>query len=267
MSQICTLRSNIRRFRRKERGTIPGTYDPRSPYDNKISFIFQNQQPTMEMSQPVVPIGASVVQFIGCNYKPPSDDQIMTILPPPRIRLPCLLMPDESQILLSMILDGPENSGKTSMAMNLAYSCAALLDCPCIDSSACRCSASIVFRPSTERTTSFPPTCHYFPSTSTTREVPSPYSQMRKSECDYMHIGILQRIQMVYVDSVIEIVSELLCLLEDERNHIHCIIIDDLDKIASRSENRTSAVLQTSKSISLSLSLSESRLPLFFRTY
>ncbi|CAJ1953753.1 unnamed protein product [Cylindrotheca closterium] len=202
----------------------------------------------MAAPQPVVPIGASVVQFISSGTKPPSDDQISKNVTPPRVPLPCLLIPDESKGFKSMILNGPENSGKTSMAMNLACSCAASSDCPCLDRAACRCLASIVFRPSTERETSFPPACHLFPSTDTTCEVPSLYSQIRekwKSEGDYFHHDILQRIRIVYVDSVVDIITELLSVLKEERDRILCIIIDDLDKIASRSENSTSAILQT----------------------
>lgn len=198
----------------------------------------------MVTSQPIAPIGTSVVQFITSDAKSPSEDPISTVVLPSKIRLPCLLMRGGNENFQSMVLNGPKSSGKTSMAMNLAYSCAGSLQC--LDTAACRCAASIVFRSSTDRATSFPPTCHHFPSTDRAREVPSSYAQFqgetKGSQDDYLQRLLLQRIRIIYVDSVMQIIEELLALGKED---LSCIVVDDLDTIASRSDNSASSILQT----------------------
>lgn len=201
----------------------------------------------MVTSQPIAPIGTSVVQFITSDAKSPSEDPISTVVLPSKIRLPCLLMRGGNKNFQSMVLNGPKSSGKTSMAMNLAYSCAGSLQC--LDTAACRCAASIVFRSSTDRATSFPPTCHHFPSTDRAREVPSSYAQFqgepKGSQDDYLQRLLLQRIRIIYVDSVMQIIEELLALGKED---LSCIVVDDLDAIASRSDNSASSILQTGMS-------------------
>ena len=206
----------------------------------------------MEPSQPIAPIGASVVQFIASGAKNQSDGEVPVSKLPSEVRQPCLLMTGGNKDIQSLVLNGPENSGKTSIAMNLAYSCAGSLDCPCIDVAACRCTGAIVFRSATDMEPFFPPTCHRFPSTDNTRHMPTSSPQFQRKwkvpHHDDLRREILQRIRILHVDSVIQIIEELLSLREEEQKSVRCIVIDDIDKIAGRSDSGTSAILQTGRS-------------------
>jgi hypothetical protein len=205
----------------------------------------------MADSQKVATIGASVVHLISSRPSSPTNNKpLSSTVAPSKPATPCLLLPDPRRAPRTMVLNGPKKSGKTSIAMNLAYSCASNFACQCVDASGCECMAALFFRSTSEKEADFPATCHIVSSEDDKKDFSSRYSDLQdrtKEKIEGFDPSVLKQIRVVYVSSVQDILFELLSLLGKSvpLQACRCIIIDDLDQIASSEVNPTASMMQT----------------------
>lgn len=174
-----------------------------------------------------------------------------------------------------ILLCGPSKSGKSSLAMNLAYTKASLVSpCLCLDSRMCHCIAVTMYVPAfPTSTTSTPASGATEALTSSLRNddnFPLPCRRVDKGRAgDELCVldwdpRILKRIRVNWVASVHELLQNLLEMLgkplQERPRSGGAIIIDDLDLIVSKDPNisrishsnahrntTTSAILQTSE--------------------
>jgi len=248
------------------------------------------RNPTMAL-HPTAPIGASMMHLLGetsihqvpiaganddsssslpreANLTGTATPQHSTNTPV----MPCILLPQEttiddecsSSISKRILVQGPQQSGRTSMAMNLAYSCAAtaIRDvelCHCLLQS-CRCTSVVIYRkahtssPPARPTGNdeFPVPCRFRGGGSSTTRAPTrnplaASDQTRKStqqvsesyqgnssvDFDDWDPKILRRIRIQYVTSARDVLEDLLGV-QAKPLHEHpkrAIIIDGLEDI------------------------------------
>lgn len=207
--------------------------------------------------------------------------------------IPCILLPgvDEQIHSKRILLQGPPKSGRTSMAMNLAYACAAESAAPCHCSlQPCRCTSVILYRksqaaPSTDRMRSnsakedFPLPCRFVGNatevtsdtaagntTTTNHSIHAPHHHAsKKSATTTLEEGnrtqddwdpqILGRIRIQYVASAREMLQDLLGVLAKPL-HDHpsrAIIVDDLDEIVACPTTTTTTTTSSSTTTSTSM--------------
>lgn len=178
-----------------------------------------------------VPIGNSIVHVLessGNNQTPP----LQTLYQEHPSDLPCLLLPRDSRRIL---LQGPERSGRTSLVMNLAYSCASRQSssCHCM-AHPCRCSTVFLYRKSrvSSLDDDFPMPCHDSRLFNTKKDLEE--YRIRDWELD-----TLRRIRIEYVSSARELLQDMLGLLGKpwQDQPIRAILIDDLDQICQNDNN------------------------------
>ena len=178
-----------------------------------------------------VPIGNSIVHVLEnsgsnsarTNTPPIIDDSSREHQP-----LPCLLLPRDSRRIL---LQGPERSGRTSMVMNLAYTCASRRSssCHCM-AQPCRCTTVVLYRktPHSSLEEDFPLPCHDTGVTAKRKRGLAGEHSIHDWKLD-----VLRRIRIEYVSSPREILQDMLGLLGKpwQDQPLQAILIDDLDQI------------------------------------
>jgi adenosyl cobinamide kinase/adenosyl cobinamide phosphate guanylyltransferase len=156
-----------------------------------------------------------------------------------------------------IMVTGPIKSGKSSLAMNFAYSNAiSAAPCLCLDARMCRCIAVTMYRPvvqltkrvslgdrlgattnSPDSTDNFPLMCRYIDAP---MESNKQQSKNAKESIEW-DPQILKRIRVHRISNVRELLHELLSLLgkplQDQPRSGGAIIIDDLDMIVARDVN------------------------------
>jgi hypothetical protein len=232
------------------------------------------------MSPPLAPIGTCMIQFIdhdnGGSSSSAMDVEMQStststtkpISPPPPPPPPCLLLPhnDPSNPSPSILLQGPPKSGKTSLALDLAYAMACSAPCRCQDasslsSSSCTCVAATLFlrekdSSSLSLSTSSPPPRNDFPlfcrpiqdnnnthtPISTFETLAQNHPQPAASLLD--HPKWLGRIQIQYVSSARQVLHYLLTIPGKPltKQPIGAILIDDLDLLTN---HELSPMMQT----------------------
>lgn len=219
-------------------------------------------------------IGASILHLISSC--PPSPTTKKPLAPSMTTKAPpCLLLPDQIPAPRMIVLNGPKKSGRTSIAMDLAYSCACNFVCQeCVDAAGCQCVGAVFFRSTTQMEAEFPVTCHMVPVEDDTQDFSTRYTNIHdrthgKNAC--FNPTVLKRIRVVYVSSIRDILFELLSLLGKpvSLQSCRCVIIDDLDLIASSETSPTSSMIQTRTYAFAGLRLNDDSLPLtsFFTTH
>ena len=233
--------------------------------------------------------GASVLQ-VNDNLQQQQCEHMPTQYNTSLTRRPCLIIPnttsyDDNDINKSsdrILLRGPKQSGKSSIAMNLA--CAVASDTPCYckqksqtQQSSCRCVAVTFFRPlkqrefsasfvdestpdnatNNDRNSGFPLPCHQVQQRDVEREEPTTYRTMSSFDHDW-DMDSLSRIQVHHVNSIREILHYLLSVTgkPPHEQPAGAIIIDDVDILASNEPNPAMAMLQTSAYNSCKMSFS-----------
>lgn len=227
------------------------------------------------MSPPLAPIGTSMIQFIdhdnGGSSSSAMDMEMQStststtkpISPPPPPPPPSLLLPhnDPPNPTPSILLHGPPKSGKTSLALDLAYAMACSAPCRCQDASSlssfsCTCVAAILFlrekessSPSPSRN-DFPLFCRpvqdnntHSPSTTGLKTLQNHPPPPAASLLD-QHPKWLGRIQIQYVSSARQVLHYLLTIPGKPltKQPIGAILIDDLDLLAN---HELSPMMQT----------------------
>ena len=232
------------------------------------------------MSPPLAPIGTCMIQFIDHDNGGSSSSAMdverhgtststtKPISPPPP---PCLLLPqnDPSNPSPSIILHGPPKSGKTSLALDLAYAMACSAPCRCQDASSlssfsCTCVAATLFlreiessSPSPSRN-DFPLFCRpvqdnntHTPSTAALETIQN-HPQPAAASLLEQHPKLLGRIQIHYVSSARQVLHYLLTIPGKPltKQPIGAILIDDLDLLTN---HELSPMMQTCKSYAVGL--------------
>jgi hypothetical protein len=217
--------------------------------------------------QQAAPIGTAMLHFLGETTTTSTSEQDAAAAPTTSAQslaskvttssgpsLPCLLLPGDPPMTTTstrrILLQGPPKSGRTSLAMNLAYSCASSAICPCVDDGACRCIAVIIFRPASQQNTEFPLACH----PSDQKNEPSdnfyqryqklnnrPLHQQQQQVIEDWEPRVLKRIQVHYVTSARELLHELLSVLGKplSQQPSRAIVMDDLDLITAATTTTT----------------------------
>jgi hypothetical protein len=157
-----------------------------------------------------------------------------------------------------IMLTGPAKSGKSSLAMNFAYSkVISAAPCVCLDTRMCRCIAVTMYRPVVQPTPStsagagpessttnipdnmddFPLMCRYIDASMESNKCQSENAQA-SMEWDPQ---LLKQIRVHRISNVRELLQDLLSLLgkplQEQPRSGGAIIIDDLDKIVARDVN------------------------------
>jgi hypothetical protein len=209
------------------------------------------------------PIGSSVVHLITSHAGQFEREALSSTIAQPKPLSPCLLLPYHIRETNRLLLNGPQKSGKTSFAMDLAYSYASNFACQCVDENQCECAAVLFFRTASSIESdaeNFPPPCHKVISQSDNQHISLRHSNFQdkaKYKNESFNSKVLRRIKILYVSAVQDIHSELLLLLgmSIPLKPPHAIILDDIDKIASSDTSPTSSMMQTCRSILPFLSL------------
>ena len=218
------------------------------------------------MSPPAATLGTSILQFIDVgdnsdekqkqqpqeqNEQEQQDqeqqDHIISATARCNLLLipPCLLLGDEQddKNATSILLQGPPKSGRTSIAMDLAYSIAASAPCQCPAPNYCACVAVTMFvraQSNKDPSDDFPLIC---------RQI-LPNEEPKDFEMRWKHITqepsrtkgwepqILKRVQVYHVSSLREVLKYLLSVQSKplREQPSGSIIIDDLDILASSKE-------------------------------
>jgi hypothetical protein len=194
----------------------------------------------MEIHPP--PIGASMLHLLG-DAAPGTETTtpVPTTRPHPPLHTVshtlCLLRSYHSR---SIMLQGPPKSGKTSVAMDLAYSSASSAGCLGGCGSSCSCVAAILYRTADSEHDDFPLQC-LVKEEETTKEFSTRYHQL-DMPTDW-EPQVLKRIRIRYVQSVRDVLADLLAtpLMQQP---LGAIVIDDIDRMASKESNPTSAMMQ-----------------------
>ena len=188
----------------------------------------------------------------------------------PSARRPCLVIPSTelngNDNRKRILLRGPKQSGKTSVAMNLACSLASDAPCSCKQAQPlCRCVAVTFFRPAkqhdfassddgNENDCRFPLPCHLVHDDfelgslgNESRLSPTETAYRSASDHDW-DTHSLGRIQVHHVNSIREILYYLFSIKGKafHEQPSRAIIVDDLDILASKEPNPSMAMLQTS---------------------
>ena len=172
--------------------------------------------------------------------------------------LPCFLLSQpHSKNRKRILLQGPPQSGRTSLTMDLAYACAAAAAvdtsgskksfCHCAPSPSCVCTPVMWYRlratpdsanHSNSKQDDFPMRCRYV-GEAAALGITTP--QKDRCEEEDWDPAVLRRIRIQYVSSIRALVYELLGLLgKPKREHpIKAILVDDLDLLASAAASCT----------------------------
>ena len=227
-------------------------------------------------------IGASIAQLLSPTAGEPSTSNDATAAASsgddagsPRVRIqqqpaqqtalvpPCILLPSNETSSRRILLQGPAGSGRTSIAMDLAYSSAAKSECECPRRANCHCTSVVVYRKlkrnnhvlnnSTEtnipesdgsgngNNSDFPLRCYRqeggrSTETPTTTNPNSGWphrSHQLKNTTKPWNMSILSRIRIRYVESTRDILEDLLSIAgrTGSQQPSQAIIVDDLDDI------------------------------------
>lgn len=199
------------------------------------------------------PIGASVVNYIHANSSErevASEDRLPlegSGLQPPSL-LPCSS---------NIILRGPRQSGRTSLAMNMAHSIASKDNIPCrrdCGGTSCRCVAVAVLIPSNAEER-FPLCCDYVES------MPQDlYCQLRaldeSTQSPRWNKPALRRVQVHHMASVRDVMAYLLSVqgTPPSQRPVGGIVVEDVDCFAmgiANSGEPTSSELTTEQLMTL----------------